>query len=801
VVAAAGTFLLLYVNRGKTWPVWCDPTSEQGRWCKHFKDRWRPTCGYDQLFAVMPMGLPGAENEPFHISLMASPEANRTSCLQSLVYGDGVRWNNCSKANPNQQWFFGPAGGLIHNRYHPACLSHADGNLSLVTCIGGDATKLSWMYDQLLGQLADNRGAEYGLCIDLSGGLQLQPCSGNWSQHLELEAVLPSVLQNERRRWPSGPLHLHLGPEAGPVNGSEANNSDWCISYDDTSLMLERCGSCSPNQQWVYMPESRQIMTFWHQRCLTRRDGLGLGAQLKYCNESDAWQIWDVGAVGATTTFSGLCRPPVVDYEAMMWGREYAISQNCTDGRDDVWYIDRLADWAERGGVEPNHTTHFFVPEELPPVLSEDAKTCSNWTDGSLDCGSEVLKTLGDNESLALFEELRYQLASMTSPHKVVVHAGDHRGLLFRFGSQYRHEHLSIASEMKPMTAVLVMRLVELGVIGLDDKANQWLNFWPTQASDSRSYVTLRHCLAFTSGFYGIPDNVYNVSALDAFPADLSVPQMHDINWYEMRCDTINPRRCAMAVLKHSEHIAAPGSVWTYTGDHFRIAIAMVYAATGKNLVHLLREHVFDRTAPAMHHTAPYTYLEYFDPASRTLSTPSDYQRFIDAYFRGQLISNKSLEIIEQDSQAFTQTRIFKGVSDIGRPVDHGLFGLGWWRSRSTKTLCGQYHFCNFAPSHYGSVAVIERKWPEWHGVKTCSWARSSSCSFYFHFQNVGFLDSEAAKELFRPVSHLIEDYMMQILSGRTVVNVTYNVSNISNISNISNDTNVSNVSNVTVVV
>lgn len=57
-----------------------------------------------------------------------------------------------------------------------------------------------------------------------------------------------------------------------------------------------------------------------------------------------------------------------------------------------------------------------------------------------------------------------------------------------------------IASASKMPTSNVVMALVARGLLGLDDRVADHLDFWPQSASDPRSTITIRHCLACTSG-------------------------------------------------------------------------------------------------------------------------------------------------------------------------------------------------------------------------------------------------------------------------------------------------------------
>ena len=51
-------------------------------------------------------------------------------------------------------------------------------------------------------------------------------------------------------------------------------------------------------------------------------------------------------------------------------------------------------------------------------------------------------------------------------------------------------------------------------------------------------------------------------------------------------------------------------------------------------------------------------------------------------------------------------------------------------------------------------------------GKQTCPWKHSSTCSFYYHFQNIDLLDPGESNTKFREVSHMIERHAVAILSG-----------------------------------
>ena len=80
-----------------------------------------------------------------------------------------------------------------------------------------------------------------------------------------------------------------------------------------------------------------------------------------------------------------------------------------------------------------------------------------------------------------------------------------------RDGIQFTHSKgdlntssiVPIASASKWLSAMILMRLVEEGVLSLSDNPQDYLSFWTESSDDARSRITLAHLLSFTSGFEG----------------------------------------------------------------------------------------------------------------------------------------------------------------------------------------------------------------------------------------------------------------------------------------------------------
>jgi len=356
---------------------------------------------------------------------------------------------------------------------------------------------------------------------------------------------------------------------------------------------------------------------------------------------------------------------------------------------------------------------------------------------------------------------------------RAVYTIGNEDGVLFQYNAHLLDENIPIASEAKLMGATLIMRLVELGYFGLDDRLSKWLPWWPTEPTDSRSYITVRHCIAMTSGFYWIEDKKYPV-AMDGRPERFNANYTNSkYTTREKRCHETNEIACAQLVLGSTQHIAPPGTIWTYSGDHLRLAVAVMVSATGTDYTLLWRRHIFHRTKLKMEHTRHYLDMKYWDPAAEVRSTPRDLQRFISAYYSERLISPSSQKVLETESVREARVRWFFGGSRPARP--HGMpnFAFDVWLSNPTmyreqhsEAWCGKEQHCIFAPSFFNSVMAVDRL--DWwtYNQRSCSWKYSSTCSFYFHLQNVVDDASWENNKRCKYVAGTAEDAALAILKG-----------------------------------
>ena len=143
-----------------------------------------------------------------------------------------------------------------------------------------------------------------------------------------------------------------------------------------------------------------------------------------------------------------------------------------------------------------------------------------------------------------------------------------------------RRRLFPIASASKWLSAMIVMRLVEEGVLSLSDNPQDYLSFWTESADDARSRITLAHLLSFTSGFEGST----------GLGAQEGVACIEDAE------TTIEA--CAEAIfasgLKEDGGYFAyePGTTFYYGPIHLHIAAAMAVSATGLRWNQLFRQYV-----------------------------------------------------------------------------------------------------------------------------------------------------------------------------------------------------------------
>ena len=152
------------------------------------------------------------------------------------------------------------------------------------------------------------------------------------------------------------------------------------------------------------------------------------------------------------------------------------------------------------------------------------------------------------------------------APDDYAVIIGDSEGTLLSIeaGSFSVDERHPIASASKWLTAMIIMNLVEQGVMGLEDRPQDYIPWWTADPADARSQVTLEQLLAFTAGFDSDPDDGGCISN------PLSTVDLCALEYYE-------------GGLAYE-----PGTTFHYGPAHMQVAARMAELASGQRFTDLV---------------------------------------------------------------------------------------------------------------------------------------------------------------------------------------------------------------------
>lgn len=236
------------------------------------------------------------------------------------------------------------------------------------------------------------------------------------------------------------------------------------------------------------------------------------------------------------------------------------------------------------------------------------------------------------------------------------------------------------ASTSKLVTATVIMNLVEQGMLSLDSKASDLIDFWTDDT------VTLQQLLSFTSGYSDEPLCINNPNTtLEACAQNI---------W------TLNEPKNP-----------TPGTEFSYSGSHMQIAGLMAMKAVGATTWGAL----FDawKTQTGLFPTAVYDLPSTTNPrlAGGMHWSGEEYLAFLRSLEQGTLLSDASR------SALFASQRRIAVVGTSGSPAyDHLMedwaYGLGNWLECPTATQpdsfdCGEGHR-NSSPGAYGSYPFID---------------------------------------------------------------------------------------------
>ena len=250
-----------------------------------------------------------------------------------------------------------------------------------------------------------------------------------------------------------------------------------------------------------------------------------------------------------------------------------------------------------------------------------------------------------------------------------------------------------LASASKWLIGTLAMRMVEAGIVRLDDAMRPPLAFWTT--SGTKKDVKLKHTLSMTSGFNGSP----LVGGCQLQPGQLLYSCAKNI--HDFRYDILRPGNAPGAQFSYGPHGLQVAGAYLEAAD---TSIAPAVApARQRNFHELFGQHV---TTPL-----GMTSTTWYDPsgsaptnpwvAGGAYSTPRDYAKLLRALLGGGFIT---------DMTAFTQQRT-AGLTRIFVPsgASGWEYALGSFVECDTPSACAASRI-NSSPGAYGWTGWIDRE-------------------------------------------------------------------------------------------
>ncbi|MEM6415799.1 MAG: serine hydrolase [Pseudomonadota bacterium] len=284
-----------------------------------------------------------------------------------------------------------------------------------------------------------------------------------------------------------------------------------------------------------------------------------------------------------------------------------------------------------------------------------------------------------------------------SSLNNVRVIIGNESGILFEYakGNLPPNNAYRIASASKMLIGVVLFRLVERGILSLDDNPQDYISWWTDDADDPRSKITLTHLLSSVSGFNSRPFS--GGCLLGRVPSIEECVQ----NIYEAGLQS------------------TPGAEFHYGPSHFDVAVFIAESATNMSFAQLFQAEIIG-PAGLSPNTAFGASTIRRNRGVGAYSSPMEYAKVLEMLLRGDLVKN---------TQAFTENRtqsslfVYKpGVNVPG--VGDWRYALGVWRECdlsffsndcetdvviSSPGALGWTPWIDFKNGYYGLIAHEDR--------------------------------------------------------------------------------------------
>lgn len=270
----------------------------------------------------------------------------------------------------------------------------------------------------------------------------------------------------------------------------------------------------------------------------------------------------------------------------------------------------------------------------------------------------------------------------------------DGRRYTFSRGASSLQTSYESASTSKLVSAVIVLRLIDMGYLSLSDRPQDRIDTWPIGSGDALYNMTLAQLLSFTSGLTAEP------LCLNSTGADFET------------CVT----RIASA---NAGNGIIPGREFYYSGTHLQVAGLMAVKARGV----ASWQQVFAefRRQTGLFATAAYDLPSLTNPrlAGGMHWTGEEYLAFLEALKEGSLLSPASMNQLLADHTASAAITFSPAFAALGEDWHYG-FGL-WHECQSATFNCsagtrvssaGAYGSYPFWDRNRDYVGILARQGP-----------------------------------------------------------------------------------------
>lgn len=280
----------------------------------------------------------------------------------------------------------------------------------------------------------------------------------------------------------------------------------------------------------------------------------------------------------------------------------------------------------------------------------------------------------------ALEQSLRQQAATLKTDtdFTLLLEGFDGRSFSYSRGGSSAVTSYESASTSKWVSAVILLRLVDSGVLKLSDTAASRLNDWPLSASHPLSQMTLQQLLSFTSG-------------LTEEPLCLNLPG-------------IDFAQCVrQGISNNSANGRLPGTVFDYNGLHLQVAGLMAIRAAGVAGWQVLFRQFVQQTG--LFSTARYDLPSSSNPrlAGGMHWTAQEYLDFLRALQQGKLLSAALQQQMLANQRGTATVLNSPAVSGFGADWPYGLGH--WLECNSGQCVSAQRHS---SPGAYGAYPLID---------------------------------------------------------------------------------------------